>query len=285
MVIRQYNIGAAHLEDKSSGVFENSLHLSQCFIVRKLYLPPVSCFLAGKFDLINWFSHFWIEGTVDYRTRGRAITLSYEFVLARIMDKMGWLSSTWKGTVLILAATSCAWIFSSNHYSKYSWQPSKATLPKSNNLSSVKRILFFNPMFGLKDWGFGIGSDPFKRCSVENCFATSEGNAEDFDAVLFHARNFEKVWSDNFEYHYAKDHINGVPRPRTRTKEGMIRFNGFFLMVRCPPNTNAVSYPFFQVYVFVTKESSINERIEKWTRFQTCLDLLNPLECVPFFSG
>ena len=245
MVIRQYNLGAAQLEDKSSSVIEDSLHLSQCFIARKFYLAPVSCFLAGKFDLINWFSHFWIEGTVDYRTRGRDITLSYEFVLARIMDIMEWLSSKWKGIVIILAATSCAWIFSSNHnYLKHSRQPSKAALPQSNKISSVKRVLFFTSMFGLKDWGFGIGSDPFKRCSVKNCFATSEGNPEDFDAVLFHARNFEKVWSDNFEYHYLKDHINGIPRPRTRRKEGMIRSNSFFLLVRWPPITDAWSFSF-----------------------------------------
>ena len=150
---------------------------------------------------------------------------------------MEWLSSTWRGLFLILVAASCAWIFTSNHNSKYSWQPSKATLPKSKNISIVKRILFFNPMFGLKDWGFGIGSDPFQRCSVKNCFATSEGNPEDFDAVLFHARNFEKVSSDNFDYHYVKGHTNGIPRPRTRRKEGMIRSNSFFLLVRSPPIT------------------------------------------------
>ena len=103
------------------------------------------------------------------------------------------LSFKWKALVLILTATPFAWIFILYHNSKYSWQPSKPTLPKSNNMPVVKRILFFTPMFGLNDWGFGIGSDPFKRCSVKNCFATSEGNPEDFDAVLFHARNFEKV--------------------------------------------------------------------------------------------
>ena len=178
------------------------------------------------FSELNGIS--WIGGTVDYRTRGRAITLSYEFVLARIMDKMGWLSSTWKGLVLILAATSCAWIFTSNHNSKYSWQPSEATLPKSNNMSVVKRILFFNPMFGLKDWGFGIGSDPFDQCSVKKCFATNEGKPEDFDAVLFHARNFEQVWSDHFEYQEVNDKINGTPRPLTRKKEDMIRSNSVF---------------------------------------------------------
>ena len=47
----------------------------------------------------------------------------------------------------------------------------------------------------MADWGIGFGSDPFEKCSDKNCFVTNKGNPEDFDAILFHAKNFtvEKV--------------------------------------------------------------------------------------------
>ena len=91
-----------------------------------------------------------------------------------------------------MVVLSFAGLFTLYLNSKYSWQPFKAPRPQTKYLSSVKRILFFTPYFGMEDWGFGIGSEPFGRCPVKNCFVTNKGEPEDFDAVLFHARNFKE---------------------------------------------------------------------------------------------
>ena len=105
---------------------------------------------------------------------------------------MDWQFSTWKGFVPVLVVLSFAGLFTLYLNSKYSWQPFKAPRPQTKYLSSVKRILFFTPYFGMEDWGFGFGSEPFGRCPVKNCFVTNKGEPEDFDAVLFHARNFKE---------------------------------------------------------------------------------------------
>ena len=105
---------------------------------------------------------------------------------------MDWQFSTWKGFVPVLVVISFAGLFTSYLNLKYSWQPFKAPRPQPKYLSSVKRILFFTPYFGMEDWGFGIGSEPFGPCPVKNCFVTNKGEPEDFDAVLFHARNFKQ---------------------------------------------------------------------------------------------
>ena len=43
----------------------------------------------------------------------------------------------------------------------------------------------------MEDWGIGFGSEPFEQCPTKNCFVTNVGEPEDFDAILFHARNMK----------------------------------------------------------------------------------------------
>ena len=106
---------------------------------------------------------------------------------------MDWLWPTWKRSIPILALVSFAGLITSYFYSKHSRQPFRAPLPQPENyLSRVKRILFFTPFFKTADWGFGFGSEPFGQCPTKNCFVTSEGEPEDFDAILFHARDLKE---------------------------------------------------------------------------------------------
>ena len=49
-----------------------------------------------------------------------------------------------------------------------------STKPNSlpNKSLKVKKILFYTPLFNLRDWGFGFGQEPFKRCPVSNCLTS-----------------------------------------------------------------------------------------------------------------
>ena len=108
------------------------------------------------------------------------------------MDRPGSYCSIWKGFVPILVFVSFAGFRATYLNSKYTrHQLFKAPLPQENYIKRVKRILFFTPYFGMADWGIGFGSEPFEKCSNKNCFVTNKGNPEDFDAILFHARNFK----------------------------------------------------------------------------------------------
>ena len=128
---------------------------------------------------------------VDSYSLGGPVALSNESYFL-VQQGMDWKFSTWKGFVPVLVVLSFAGLFTLYLNSKYSWQPFKAPRPQTKYLSSVKRILFFTSYFGMEDWGFGIGSEPFGPCPVKNCFVTNKGEPEDFDAVLFHARNFKE---------------------------------------------------------------------------------------------
>ena len=138
-------------------------------------------------DLYEWKTFF--GGRLSFLGRTCCIVLWKYFW---VKQGMNWQFSTWKGFVPVLVVLSFAGLFTLYLNSKYSWQPFKAPRPQPKYLSSVKRILFFTSYFGMEDWGFGIGSEPFGRCPVKNCFVTNKGEPEDFDAVLFHARNFKE---------------------------------------------------------------------------------------------
>ena len=66
----------------------------------------------------------------------------------------------------------------------------------SFNFNNSKKILYYNNYFHLKHWRFGVGNEPFvsNNCPEQNCFVTRDRNLltsfTDFDAVLFHARDF-----------------------------------------------------------------------------------------------
>ena len=108
------------------------------------------------------------------------------------LQVMDWVWPSWKGFVPILVVISFAGIITYYFNSKYSQQPFKAPLPQENYITRVKRILFYTSFFKQKDWSFGFGSKPFGQCPIKNCFVTNEGEPEDFDAILFHARNWKE---------------------------------------------------------------------------------------------
>ena len=137
----------------------------------------------------HWMEIFIYRGRFSFLGRTCCIVLWEYFWVQQGMD---WQFSTGKGFVPVLVVLSFAGLFTLYLNSKYSWQPLKAPRPQPKYLSSVKRILFFTSYFGMEDWGFGIGSEPFGPCPVKNCFVTNKGEPEDFDAVLFHARNFKE---------------------------------------------------------------------------------------------
>ncbi|XP_049817414.1 alpha-(1,3)-fucosyltransferase C-like [Aethina tumida] len=61
------------------------------------------------------------------------------------------------------------------------------------NESKVKHILFWTKAWDNEDFYLGLGSEPFKRCPINNCFTTSDKKfmpVEDFDAVLFHGAEY-----------------------------------------------------------------------------------------------
>ena len=120
----------------------------------------------------------------------------------------------WKEFVPLMVLVSIAGFLFSYFDSKYSRQPFKTpppieryqpirlplpTFPPTHPPTpSIKRILYFTPLFKKKDWGFGIGSEPFEQCSNKNCFVTNKGRPEDFDALLFHERNFNQKVGGTF---------------------------------------------------------------------------------------
>ena len=58
-----------------------------------------------------------------------------------------------------------------------------------------KMIIFWTTFFGIKDFSFGLGQQPFidAGCSVTNCILTTDKNdVKEADAVIFHIRNVDK---------------------------------------------------------------------------------------------
>jgi alpha-1,3-fucosyltransferase len=57
-------------------------------------------------------------------------------------------------------------------------------------VGDVKRILFWTPFFGVKDYEFGMGRDAFinkAKCPVSNCETTTDRNlVNQSDAIIFH---------------------------------------------------------------------------------------------------
>ncbi|XP_068213478.1 alpha-(1,3)-fucosyltransferase C-like [Palaemon carinicauda] len=58
----------------------------------------------------------------------------------------------------------------------------------------LKKILFWNDVFGNKSFYFGFGQEPFvkAKCRVSNCFATGDRNLfapEELDALIWHVRS------------------------------------------------------------------------------------------------
>ena len=142
---------------------------------------------------------------------------------------MDWLWPNWKRFLPVLVLVSFAGLITSYFNSRYSRQPFKAPLPQENYIARVKRILFFTPFFGMADWGFGFGSEPFEQCPSKNCFVTNEGEPEDFDAILFHARNLGqqvKIWDKIYNILFLSSLQN---RFLIREEDDRNRFNNDFL--------------------------------------------------------
>jgi alpha-1,3-fucosyltransferase len=65
----------------------------------------------------------------------------------------------------------------------------------TNTSDALKYILYYTPFWTAPDYLFGFGQEPFQGCPLQqNCFATNDRghlkSTGDFDAVLFHAADF-----------------------------------------------------------------------------------------------
>jgi hypothetical protein len=67
---------------------------------------------------------------------------------------------------------------------------------KSKSNPQLKRILYWNELYGSKNYGFCCGRGPYKKykCAHDACY-TSKDRTDDlstFDAIVFHGRNLNK---------------------------------------------------------------------------------------------
>jgi hypothetical protein len=67
---------------------------------------------------------------------------------------------------------------------------------KSKSKPELKHILYWNEMYGSKNYGFCCGRGPYKKykCAHDACY-TSKDRTDDlstFDAIVFHGRNLDK---------------------------------------------------------------------------------------------
>ena len=67
---------------------------------------------------------------------------------------------------------------------------------KSKSKPQLKRILYWNELYGSKNYGFCCGRGPYKKykCAHDACY-TSKDRTDDlstFDAIVFHGRNLNK---------------------------------------------------------------------------------------------
>ena len=67
------------------------------------------------------------------------------------------------------------------------------TKPQNNTFfTNLKTILFFNPLFGRKDYNFGFGQERFNQlCEVSNCFTTNNRSLLGKNKLL-HCISFEE---------------------------------------------------------------------------------------------
>ena len=139
---------------------------------------------------------------------------------------------SWKrnGIFIFFWLWICIFIVGQHYESKIVYKP-----PPPNNITNLKKILFYTPYFYMKDWGFGFGQEPFKRCPVSNCYTTNNRNLlnsiSDFDAVFFHIRDMNKGQIS-------------LPKEKERNPN---QFYTMFLM-ESPLNDNNFPYEKFQNY-------------------------------------
>ena len=149
--------------------YTNLLQLIFCFTLSMI----VSIFILCPYEV---FARFRLVTRID---------ISW-------LQAMDWIWPSKKGFIPIFVVISFAGLITYYFNSKYSREPFKAPLPQENYITRVKRILFFTSYFNMLDWSFGFGSEPFGQCPIKNSFLTNEGEPEDFDDILFHARNFKE---------------------------------------------------------------------------------------------
>ncbi|XP_077289960.1 alpha-(1,3)-fucosyltransferase C-like [Arctopsyche grandis] len=71
---------------------------------------------------------------------------------------------------------------------------------KSEIYQDTKIILFWNSFFGVKDYNFGLGNDPFfkYKCPVYDCFTTADPGwlpIDQYDAIVFHGPEFNPIFN------------------------------------------------------------------------------------------
>lgn len=77
----------------------------------------------------------------------------------------------------------------------------KARKEKPN--ADSKTILFWNNFFGVEDYNFGFGKEPFFKfnCSVPNCLVTSDKRwipVDQYDAIVFHGPEYNPTTESEF---------------------------------------------------------------------------------------
>lgn len=70
-------------------------------------------------------------------------------------------------------------------------------------VADSKKILFWNDFFGVTDYSFGLGEEPFSKfnCPVRSCFITSDKRwipVDQFDAIVFHGPEYNPVIKSDF---------------------------------------------------------------------------------------
>jgi len=85
----------------------------------------------------------------------------------------------------------------------------KGNINPKYKFATAKKILYFTSNFGMDDWMFGFGNQPFldHKCPVTNCYITNKrDNICKYIAVyyfiIFYHRPFNKTWSANFLINY-----------------------------------------------------------------------------------
>ena len=68
--------------------------------------------------------------------------------------------------------------------------------PKLKENPKLKRILYWNELYGRTNYGFCCGRGPYKKnnCANDACYTSKDrtGDLSMFDAIVFHGRNINK---------------------------------------------------------------------------------------------
>lgn len=110
------------------------------------------------------------------------------------------------------------------------WNVEEEDIQTYYNFQTSKKILFFTPRYGQKDWNFGQGNKPFENavCRQQNCYLTSNQSllqdVSQFDAILFHMSAI-----------HNQDFFNTLPEKRSKNQK-------YVFSVAAPPKNGKFSF-------------------------------------------